>query len=335
MNSSPLLHWIRSRPALLVAVPLVLMCVLGLAAALRPRRAVAPATLYTNSPPSDPTVIERPAAPVVTVPPAPPVTAPAPLPVPPPVVKTNPPFTGTHFHTNLPPETNAPPLGVYAPAGRLLRARLVNAVDSANTDTPIIALVTDDLWHDGQCVIPTGAELHGKASVNRLRERITSSGAWTVVWQSGEELVIEGIALDREEYPASSSWGITDGSAGLRGLILRSDSLAEIKLFVATFIAGAAAGLQEQRTTLLGDQVVRSTRNAALGGATEVMNRYAQQILETIQRDGIFVRVAGGKEMYLYVTSTIDLTLAKKGNLRTAKMPASAFAHLNSETNKP
>ena len=215
----------------------------------------------------------------------------------------------------------------------MLRCRLVNTVDSANIDTPVVALVTDELWHDGKLVIPAGTEVHGKASVNKLRERIVASGAWTLVWQTGEELVVNGIALDREEHPDGNSWGLTDGSAGLRGQVLRSDSLEDIKLFIATFLAGAAAGLKEQRTTLLGDQIIRSTRNFALEGAGQVVSSYAQRIQDAIQRDGIFVRVAAGKEMYLYVPHTIDCSQAKIGNLRVATMPTAAFAHLNTATN--
>ncbi len=328
MNFSRLLDLIRSRPAVLVAGALILMLVMGLAAALRPHRSVPRATLYTNSPPGPTTTYERPPAPVVTALPKPPLS-------PTPVVTNNKPFSGVRYHAGLPPETNRPPLGLYAPAGRLLRCRLVNTVDSANIDTPIIGLVTDELWHDGKLVIPVGTELHGKASVNRLRERVVASGPWTLVWQSGEELVVHGIALDREEYPASSSWGITDGSAGLRGQILRSDSLAEIKLFVATFMAGAASGLKEQRTSLLGDQIARTIPNAALEGAGQVMSRYAQDILDTIHRDGIFVRVAGGKEMYLYLTRTLDCSMAKIGNLRVTAMPASAFSQMSASTNQP
>jgi hypothetical protein len=352
MNLSRLLDLIRSRPAVLVAAALILMLLLGLSAALRPRTSAPRATLYTNAPPGPTTVYERPPAPILTVQPKPaptpppipvrtppPTPAPAPPPVPivapAPVVPTNKPLIGVSYHAKLPPETNAPGLGLYAPAGRLLRCRLVNTVDSANIDTPIIALVTDDLWHEGKLVIPAGTEVHGKASVDRLRERIVASGAWNLVWQSGEELVVDGIALDREENQGGDAWGITDGSAGLRGQILRSDSLAEIKLFIATFMAGAASGLKEQRTTLLGDQIARTVQNGALEGAGQVISSYAKQMLETIQREGIFVRVAAGKEMYLYVTGTIDGSLAKKGNLRVATMPASPFAHPTTVPVKP
>lgn len=303
-----------------------MILILGFAAAVRPRSAVKPALIYTNSPPGPATVFERPPVPVATV--APPLSRPFTDQVSgaKQAAVTNV-FTGCRIHANPPPDTNAPPLNIYAPAGRLLRCQLINTVDSANIDTPIIALVTDDLWHGGRLIIPAGAEVHGKASVNRLRERVVASGSWNLVWQTGEELVVAGIALDREQL-GRDQWAITDGSAGLRGQILRSDSLAEIKLFVATFISGAAAGLQERTATLLGDQVARTTQNAALEGASRVMNRYSQQILETIQREGIYVRVPAGKEMYLYITTTIDLANAKKGNLRAA-MPPQPFTHLN------
>ena len=190
MKISRLFQLIRTHPAVLVAAGLVLTLVLGLAAAWRPARPVAHALLYTNSPPGPSTIIERPAIPVVTALPKPPPLPPAPAPV---VIVTNPPFPGLHWHSPQPPDTNLPFLSLYAPAGRMLRCRLVNTVDSANIDTPIVALVTDDLWHDGKLVIPAGTEVHGKASVDRLRERIVASGAWTLVWQTGEELVVDEI----------------------------------------------------------------------------------------------------------------------------------------------
>jgi hypothetical protein len=333
MSNSRLFHLVRSRPAVLVAATLILVVVLGLAAAIRPRRRSSAATLYTNSPPSPTTVYERPTPPVASAQPKPP---PHPPPSPSPVnVNTNTPFQGVSVHYPQPPETNPPRLGLYAPAGRLLRCRLVNTVDSANIHTPIIALVTHDLWHDGQLVVQAGVEVHGKAAVDKLRDRIVASGSWLLVWPSGEELVVEGIALDREEYPAIESWGITDGSAGLRGQVLRSDSLAEVKLFIATFMAGAASGLKEYRTTLLGDEIARSTRNYALSGAGQVMSTYAQQILDTIQREGVYCRVPAGKEMYLYITSTLDVSQARKGNLRLNVMPAPVFDRLSASANKP
>ena len=51
-------------------------------------------------------------------------------------------------------------------------------------------------------------------------------------------------------------------------------------------------------------------------GAQNILGTYAQQILDTIQRDGFYVRVPAGKEFYLYVTQTIDKSDAVLGGTR-------------------
>ena len=208
----------------------------------------------------------------------------------------------------------------YAPFGRLLQCELIVTVDSSSINTPIIGLVTDDIWHNGRLIIPAGTEVHGTAKVDRVRERIASSGGWTFVWQGGEELTVSGLALDREKEADGTGWGITDGSAGLRGELLKSDDLAEIKLFAATFLSGAANVLTEKEQTIFGSQTAPSLQNAPLVGAQQVLNTYAKQILEAIQRDGFYVRVAAGKQFYLYVTQTIDRSKAIIGGTRLATM---------------
>jgi len=63
-----------------------------------------------------------------------------------------------------------------------------------------------------------------------------------------------------------------------------------------------------------GDSPPKATpQNAALQGTSAVLNQYAQQILDSIKRDGFYVRVPAGKQFYLYVTQTIDLDNAKRG----------------------
>ena len=205
----------------------------------------------------------------------------------------------------------------YAPFGRLVPCELIVTVDSSSIATPIIGLVTQPVWHDGKLIVPAGTEVHGSARVDRVRERIASTGNWTLVWQSGEELTLSGIALDREKGEGEG-WAITDGSAGLRGQLVKSDDLAEIKLFAATFLSGAADALTEKQPTLFGSQIVPTLQNAPFAGAHEVLAAYAEQIQESIQRDGFYVRVPAGKQFYLYVTQTIDLAQAVAGSSRFA-----------------
>jgi hypothetical protein len=241
-----------------------------------------------------------------------------------------PPLAPLNIHVPLPAETNPPTLSVFAPAGRLIRAVTVNAVDSANTDTPVIALVTDPLWFDGVEVIPAGSELHGRANADRLRDRLVASGSWTIVWQNGQEMTVNGIALDRDDNE-SGQWGPSDGSAGLTGQVLRSDDAAEIKLFLSAFISGAAEGFRPTQNTLFGPQILGTARNAAIGGGNQVLNQYAQQIAESIRRDGFFVRVPAGKPMYLYLTHTLDRAQGRIGNLRVDALPRVPLAGATSQ----
>ena len=218
----------------------------------------------------------------------------------------------------------------YAPFGRLIPCETVITIESSKLDTPVIGLVTEDVWHNGELIIPAGTEVHGRASLDRARERVAVSGKWVVVWRDGSplngtELVLNGIALDRAKDDTTGEFGLRDGSAGLLGTLVKTDDWQEIKLFASTFLAGFAGGLQElqnQGTAFGGvTQVpVASTRTAALKGSADVLNAYARQIQEAIARDGFFVRVPAGKQFYLYVTETIDQAKGTRGNVANAEI---------------
>ncbi len=220
----------------------------------------------------------------------------------------------------------------FAPFGRLIQCELIVTVDSSSINTPVIGLVTENVYHHGHLIIPAGTEVHGSAQVDRVRERIASDGRWTLVWQSGEELRVSGLALDREKDANDDGWGVTDGSAGLRGRLIKRDEFAEIKMFAATILSGAAEAFTEKRATAFGSFAVPSLTNAPLQGAQSVLDHYANQIQQSIERDGFYVRVPAGKQFYLYVTQTLDRADAKiGGDLAAAKAgpsspPASATA---------
>ncbi len=242
---------------------------------------------------------------------------PAPLPVSKPEAKPKPlPPLSLFAQPPAPPDLGSHLSQGYAPFGRLISCQLVNTVDSSALDTPIIGLVTEDVWHDGRLIVPVGTEVHGTAKVDRMRERIASQGQWTLVWQDGKEMRLSGIALDREKEASGEGWAITDGSAGLRGQLLKSDDYAEIKLFAASFLSGAAGAFTERETTLLGSQATATVGNAGLGGIQQVLNTYAKQIMDTIEREGFYVRVPAGKQFYLYVTETMDAANASVGGTR-------------------
>ena len=86
----------------------------------------------------------------------------------------------------------------YAPFGRLIPCETVITVDSASMQTPIVGLVTENIYYGDRLIIPAGTEVHGMAQTDRQRDRISTSTSWKLVWQDGEELQLKAVALDRE-----------------------------------------------------------------------------------------------------------------------------------------
>ncbi|HTL66203.1 MAG TPA: TrbI/VirB10 family protein [Lacunisphaera sp.] len=226
----------------------------------------------------------------------------------------HPPVLPLTLHWQAPSAPPSPPL-IRAPYGRLIPCETIVALESNRLDTPVIGLVTEDVWHDGRRVIPAGAEVHGRAALDRTRERLAVQGAWHIVWRTtdadnGTDLNVEGLALDRDRDAETGRWDERDGSAGLRGEVVKSQDDRELKLFAATFLAAATTALQDTRTTagLLGEAVVpvASARSATLAGTSAILRDYAQQMKDAIQRDGFYLRIPAGKQFYLYVTQPIE-----------------------------
>lgn len=194
----------------------------------------------------------------------------------------------------------------FMPFGTLLKCKLVNTIDSANLETPVIAILLEDVWQNGKKIIPANTLVHGTARAGRMRDRVTATGAWRFVWQDGRELAFNGVALDREYDQDIDGYGITDGSAGLKGRVMSSDNLQELKMLASAALSGFARGTQDRTQTALGTTITGSLSNGVREGAGDVFNLYAQRTLKDIEENGYFVRVAAGKEFYVYVLEAIN-----------------------------
>lgn len=247
-------------------------------------------------------------------------------------------FTSESRPRVQPPAAPAP----YAPYGRMIRCKLVTGLESSNLSTPLVAITTEDLWHrapDGtpQLIIPAGVEVHGPpAAHGRTRDRLAAAGRFVFVWRTndannGRELPVEGIALTRAVDPASGAILPDDATGGLRGDLLESATNAELKLFAAAFLkASASAGYQT--TSMLNpltNQSVQSiapnARNAAITGVQAVMDEFANRIRKQLDEEGCFVSVPAGRDFYVYVPQTIDLSAARQGGI--AATPDNSPSH--------
>jgi len=237
--------------------------------------------------------------------------------------------------------SDTPRLGdAYAAYGRFLRCKLLITVDSNHIQTPIVGVLLEDVYSvNHELLIPAMAEVHGMAQAESAESRIGSQNQWVIVWKTKDnrevELPLSGIALDHAPSPDNTGCGLTDGSAGLRGQEIRTDNLAEIKMLLAQFGAGfaqsfAQSGLQSIVTA--NGTVVTSQNNgfqqAGAQGVQNAANLYAQQIADTVKREGIFIRVPAGTDFYVYVTQTIDASQARAGATMNAHMADSTPSKL-------
>ena len=206
----------------------------------------------------------------------------------------------------------------YLPYGRLLRCELVNAVESTNIETPIIGLITEDVWQAGRLVIQAGTEVHGLAQKTAARERIGSERQWVLVFQDGKELPLSGTVLDyAPEGTNGEQWAETDGSAGLRGYMIAADKYAEAKAILAAMIsagAGAFPAMTNIISPLTGGvtQVQQGGYQDAIAAGIQAGGQiYSQRLLEGLKNDPYYVRVPAGTTFYLYVSQTVDLANAR------------------------
>lgn len=213
----------------------------------------------------------------------------------------------------------------FMPFGTLLKCKLVNTIDSANLETPVIAVLLEDVWQNGKKVVPANTLVHGTARAGRMRDRVTAAGAWRFVWQDGRELVFNGVALDREYEHEIDGYGITDGSAGLKGRVMATDDLQELKVLASAALSGFSRGTQDRSQTALGTTITGSVSNGVREGVGEVFDLYAKRTLRDIEENGYFVRVAAGKEFYVYVLESVDPQKAsvagRKPPMSVAKSP--------------
>jgi len=140
--------------------------------------------------------------------------------------------------------------------------------------TPIVGLVTEDVFHHGQLISRPARRCTAslKLIVHVNVSRATDAGA---VWQDGQELMfpvlpwIASKTLTREL--GKSPMVVRDCAEAAQ-----TDNLAEVKLFVASLLVEQP---QLSPNTHLGLRhlAVPSLQNAPLMGAQSVLDRYANK----------------------------------------------------------
>ena len=215
----------------------------------------------------------------------------------------------------------------YAPYRRLISCKMVNTIESGDTDTPLIAFVTEDLWWinsqgEKKLIIPAGTEVHGTVNgAKPLRNRLTTGGNFVLVWQAtsdmvGFELQIKGIALEKSNAPDTKSLAtISDMAAGIPGQVMSNENLAKFLMYTLAFGQGMAQGFQTSEVYSNSGGIISTqegtTRNAFARGAETLAQIMLQDVSEQISKESYYIRVAAGTEFYLFVRQVINLDEAK------------------------
>lgn len=212
----------------------------------------------------------------------------------------------------------------FAPRGMLIKAALVITVDSSSLETPVLALTTEDVYWNRRLIIPAGTQVLAQAAQGRTRDRIEVKGTYTFIWADGREYNISCVALDHERL-SDGSYALTDGSAGIRGQIVKNDQYAELKILVAEALQGILNNNQNQFQSIYGLVPQNTSRNAALGGGAQAASAYSGLLTQKLAQDLDFVRVPAGTQFYIFTKDVFEPDLASIAGLRQGGRAATSW----------
>lgn len=211
----------------------------------------------------------------------------------------------------------------FAPYGRLIACKMVNTVESGDTDTPLIAVVIEDLWWinakgEKKLIIPAGTEVYGTVNgAKPMRNRLTTGNNFILVWQAtsnmvGFELQLKGVALEKSTHPENRMLAaITDMSAGIPGQVMSNENLSKFLVYTLAFGQGLAQGYQTNEVYTDSGVTITTqdgtTKNAMARGAETLAQVMLQDVSQMIAKESYYIRVPSGTEFYIFVQQVINL----------------------------
>lgn len=211
----------------------------------------------------------------------------------------------------------------FAPYGRLIACKMVNTVESGDTDTPLIAVVIEDLWWinakgEKKLIIPAGTEVYGTVNgAKPMRNRLTTGNNFILVWQAtsnmvGFELQLKGVALEKSTHPENRMLAaITDMSAGIPGQVMSNENLSKFLMYTLAFGQGLAQGYQTNEVYTDSGVTITTqdgtTKNAIARGAETLAQVMLQDVSQMIAKESYYIRVPSGTEFYIFVQQVINL----------------------------
>jgi hypothetical protein len=180
---------------------------------------------------------------------------------------------------------NSDSLGMI-PMGAATGAKLVNAVVSANSTSPVVAVIQSEQASEA---IPAGSRAIGNAKFDEQSKRI-SIGFHTIVYPDGEQHAVQAIAM------------MPDGSAGLEGDYSSGEGKRQVGRFFGYFIGGLAEGLKtkSQGSAFSSPFEPGSLRNGVLNGVSQSAEDQAHQYSDSMGNSQASMSLPAGLDFVFY-----------------------------------
>lgn len=181
--------------------------------------------------------------------------------------------------------------GDVLPIGSQIHAQIVGRVESADSNSPVTAIVLSDALSPVQAlVIPKGTKAIGSGQLDTQRERLQVR-FHTLVFPEGEQYAISALAV------------MPDGSSGLEGRFSSGALKRNVSQFVGNFVSGMAEGMKDR--TAVGQLGIPlesgSLKNGALNGLADASSNYAKSTTEKMGQTSASISVASGVQFVLYL----------------------------------
>lgn len=177
------------------------------------------------------------------------------------------------------------------PMGHGVPARLLNAILSTDSSTPVIAEVTEDVFTHGTLSIPASTRVIGNASFDNASRRVQVR-FHTFVYPDGDQHSVQGVGL------------MLDGSAGLAGNYHSGTAKRQFGRFVGNFVGGFAEGMKD-RIASQGQSGVPyepgSLRNGILNGVALSGQDQAKSISEDLSQSKAYMTIEAGQGFVIFL----------------------------------
>lgn len=176
------------------------------------------------------------------------------------------------------------------PLGSTIPVRLVNAILSTNSASPVIAEVTQDVYVHGYLSVPAGTRAIGGAHFDEASRRIQLRFQ-NLVYPEGDQHQIQAAGM------------MPDGSAGVAGELHSGEEKRQFGRILGSLVGGVADGMIERQTGgALGiPYEPGSIKNGILSGVTRTAQDQTKEWAEDLGRTKPYMTLQAGEPLVLFL----------------------------------